>query len=59
MTINDCVLAATRHGLKVWQDEDGWWISVPKRPRRPAETLGTYRSEDRAWVGAALVCKDW
>ncbi len=37
----------------------GWWqVHVPARPRAPANVQGDYKSEERAWVGAAALAKD-
>lgn len=60
MTLSDAITAATREGFKVWKSDDpetaGWWITTPKRPRRPPEDHGTFKSETRAWFAAASMC---
>lgn len=55
MTLLECMTLATREGFKVSHDpeEGGFWITTPKRPRRPSQYLGAYKTERDAWVGAA------
>lgn len=48
------ILTAQRAGYRVTQDDDGsWWITTPRAPRRPEQTLGAYATSERAWMGAA------
>jgi hypothetical protein len=52
---------AMRKGFQVISNEDntGWLVVLPARPRRPSETRGEYASSDRAWMGACLIARDW
>lgn len=53
----DLINAASGQGYRVTYSEDaeGWIITTPKRPRRPSQELGTYKSEDAAWRCAAFL----
>ena len=53
-------LEAQRAGFKVEPNErDAWSIITPARPRRPSETLGDYKSAERAWMAAALTAREY
>lgn len=58
MTLQEAMTKATREGFKVWYDEEtrGWWLTTPKRPRRPPEDHGAFKDETRAWMAAASLC---
>lgn len=57
MKLGEAINAATREGFKVWHSTEeetrGWWVTSPKRPRRPSEDHGTFKTEERAWFAAA------
>lgn len=55
------VLDAQRKGFAVAPNDDGtgWLVSVPARPRRPAQVLGDYASHERAWNAACFIAKDF
>lgn len=57
MVLAEAITTATRAGFKVHHSDDaetrGWWITTPKRPRRPSEEQGTFKDETRAWMAAA------
>lgn len=59
MTLQDAITRATREGFKVWHDAEtaGWWLTTPKRPRRPPEDHGVFKDETRAWFAAASMCE--
>lgn len=54
------VLDAQRKGFSVApnDDETGWLVLVPARPRRPAQELGDYKTHERAWSAACLIARD-
>lgn len=62
MTLQDAINAASRAGFKVWLCDEpetrGWWITTPKRPRRPPEDHGAFKDEARAWFAAASLSVD-
>jgi hypothetical protein len=58
MTLQDAINTATRAGFKVHHDEGHWWVTTPKRPRRPSEVQGTFKDETRAWFAAASLAMD-
>lgn len=61
MTLQDAINAATRDGFKVRYCDEvetrGWWVTTPKRPRRPPEEQGAFKDETRAWFAAALMAQ--
>lgn len=59
MTLHDAISQATRLGYRVSHDPEynGFVITTPKRPRRPSETLASWRTEERAWRAAALMAE--
>ena len=48
---------AQRMGFSVTpnEDETGWLVHVPARPRHPANTQGDFKTSDRAWMAAAAL----
>jgi hypothetical protein len=48
---------AIAEGYRVGYDDamQCWFIVVPKRPRRPSETLYSFTTERDAWITAALI----
>lgn len=55
------ILEAQRKGFGVLQNDDnsGWLVSVPSRPRLPAHTQGEFKSSDRAWSAACLIATEY
>lgn len=58
MNLKDAIALATLHKFTVWQDEHGWWVTIPKRPKKSAEDHGTFRDQNRAWFAAAAMAMD-
>lgn len=62
MTLQQAITRATGEGFKVWHSSDpetlGFWLTTPKRPRRPPEDHGVFRDETRAWFAAASMCEE-
>lgn len=54
------IAGAQRAGFAVIpNDEDtGWLVSVPARPRNPAHTQGEFKTPERAWSVACLLHLD-
>jgi hypothetical protein len=53
-------LEAQQAGFHVELNErKAWSIITPARPRRPSETLGDYKTSERAWMAAALTAKEF
>lgn len=54
------ILTAQRAGFTVTRDDDAgdWWVTTPARPRRPSETLGSYKTSERAWMAAAMLAQE-
>jgi hypothetical protein len=52
---------AQRKGFAVVpnEDETGWLIVVPARPRNPLHMQGEFRTPERAWMTACLIARDW
>jgi hypothetical protein len=48
-------------GFRVEESEElgGWVIRLPRKPRVPAHTQGSFKSSDRAWMAAASLAKDY
>jgi hypothetical protein len=61
-TLQDAIHTATREGFKVWHSDDpetlGWWVTTPKKPRRPPEDHGVFKDETRAWLAAASLAAE-
>ena len=57
MTLLDAITEASKAGYRIHQDEDGWWVTTPKRPRRPSEVLGSHHDEARAWFAACSMSR--
>lgn len=57
MTWLELINRASGKGYRVaFDEEEGcWFITTPKAPRRPAQELGGYRSEQSAWHSAAFL----
>lgn len=54
------ILEAQRKGFQVLQSDDGndWLVSVPAKPRYPANVQGSFKTSDRAWSVAALLAME-
>ena len=62
MTITaQLILDAQRKGFGVIQNDDntGWLVSLPARPRLPAHTQGEFKTSDRAWMVAAAIALEY
>jgi hypothetical protein len=48
-------------GFRVDHDEElgGWVIRLPRKPRVPAHTQGSFKTSERAWMAAASLAKDY
>jgi hypothetical protein len=57
----DLILAAQRKGFRVIpnEDETGWLVACPRKPRLPAHTQGEFKTSDRAWSIAASLALEW
>jgi hypothetical protein len=53
------ILAAQRKGFQVSEGTEGWLVHVPAKRRHPANTQGTFKTSDRAWMAAASLALDW
>jgi hypothetical protein len=54
----DMILRAQQAGYRVEESKEdygGWLVITPSAPRRPSQTLGAYKTAERAWMGAALL----
>ena len=49
------IIDAQRKGFGVVENEDntGWLVKLPAKPRSPAHTQGDFKTSDRAWMAAA------
>jgi hypothetical protein len=55
------ILDAQRKGFGVVENDDntGWLVNVPAKPRLPAHTQGDFKTPDRAWSVACLLSAEW
>lgn len=53
------ILDAQHKGFRVLPNDDdtGWLVAVPARPRHPANTQGEFTSPERAWMIACSIAK--
>jgi len=51
------ILNAQRAGFQVTPNEEGdaWLVITPRASRKPSQTLGDYKTAERAWMAAALL----
>lgn len=52
---------ATRKGFQVVSnaEDTGYLVSVPARPRHPANLQGEFPNTERAWSAACLIARDY
>lgn len=52
---------AIRKGFSVTPNDDdtGWLVACPAKPRLPAHTQGDFKTADRAWMAAASLASEW
>lgn len=55
------IAEAQRKGFSVIPNEDdtGWLVSLPARPRLPAHTQGEFKTPERAWAVACLIAREY
>lgn len=55
------IAEAQRKGFSVVPDEEngGWLIEVPAKPRTPANLQGTFKTHERAWSAACLISQEY
>lgn len=56
----DLLSAAKQKGFTVIPNEDdtGWLVVVPQRPRVPQHTQGDFKTPERAWMAAASLAME-
>jgi hypothetical protein len=55
------IAEAQRKGFSVVENEEGtgWLVSVPAKPRTPANMQGEFNHPDRAWSVACLIAREY
>lgn len=55
------IAEAQRKGFSILQTDDGngWLVSVPAKPRVPANIQGEFKTHERAWAAACLIAREY